>query len=127
MDTNIIIWIVQILVALAFFMVGIMKLIKSKEELAEKMEWVEDFSPNTLKFIGLLEVAGAIGIILPSLIPLLPILTPLAGVGLVLTMVGAVLTHIRRQEFSMIGGNLVLMAFAAFVVYGRFVLVPLAG
>lgn len=127
MDTNIIIWIVQILVAFAFFMVGIMKVIKPKEELAEKMGWVEDFSPNTLKFIGILEIAGAVGVILPSLIPLLPILTPLAGAGLALTMAGAVLTHIRRQEFPMIGGNLVLIALAGFVVYGRFVLVPIAG
>lgn len=127
MEINTIIWIVQILVGLAFFMAGIMKVIKPKEELAEKMAYVEDFSDNTIKGIGALEVAGAVGVIFPSLLNIIPILTPLAGVGLVLTMIGASFTHFRRKEFPMIGGNLVLMALAAFVVYGRFVLVPIAG
>ena len=52
-------------------------------------------------------------------------LTPLAAVGLILTMVGAMATHASAGEYPAIGGNLVLLALAAFVAYGRFVLVPL--
>ena len=127
MDTNSILWIVQILLAFVFFMTGIMKLTQSKEVMVEKMAWVEDFSANTIKIIGALEVAGAVGLILPSLIPLLPILTPLAGLGLVLTMIGAALTHLRHQEYPAIIPNLVLLALAGFVAYGRFALIPIAG
>ncbi len=130
MDTNTIIWIVQILGAIIFFMAGIMKVMKSKAEIAEtgeRMAWVEDFSPNTIKIIGALELAGGLGLVFPWLLNILPILTPLAGVGLVLTMVGAAVTHLKRQEYSAIVPNMVLLAMVAFVAYGRFVLVPIAG
>lgn len=102
-----------------------MKLTRSKEQLAEQMGWVEDFAQGQIRIIGMLEVLGAIGLILPGLLNIWPILTPLAGVGLVLTMVGAIITHVRRQEYPFIVMNLVLLALAAFVAYGRFVLVPL--
>ena len=128
MDTNTIIWIVQGLTALAFFGAGMMKLTQPKDKLFEKgMVYVEDFSAGQVKTIGALEVAGAIGLILPWLLNILPILTPIAGVGLVLTMIGAAWTHIRRQEYPGIVVNLILLALAAFVAYGRFVLVPVAG
>lgn len=123
---NTALWIVQILVAIAFFMAGLGKVLQSREALIERgMKYVEDFSDGTVKLIGFLEIAGALGVILPSLLNILPQLTPIAASGLVLTMLGAAITHIRRDEFSMIGINLVLLALAAFVAYGRFALVPL--
>lgn len=122
---NTAIWIVQILVALAFGMAGFAKLTQPKEKLAVQMGWVNDFAPNTIRGIGLLEVLGAIGVILPALTGILPILTPLAGVGLVLTMLGAAWTHFRRQEYSMIAINAVLLLLALFVAVGRFTIVPL--
>lgn len=122
---NTALWIVQILLALAFGMAGIMKATQPKEKLAQQMKWVEDFAPNTVKGIGTLELLAAIGLVLPALTGILPILTPLAAVGLVLTMIGAALTHLRRKETPMIAINAVLLALAVFVAYGRFVLVPL--
>jgi uncharacterized membrane protein YphA (DoxX/SURF4 family) len=122
---NTVLWIVQILLALAFGMAGLAKLTQPKEKLATNMGWVNDFSPNIVRGIGALELLGAIGLIVPALTNILPILTPLAAVGLVLTMAGAALTHLRRKEMPMIAINLVLLALAAFVVYGRFVAVPL--
>ena len=122
---NTAIWIVQILAALAFGMAGFMKLTQPHEKLVTNMKWVEDFAPNTIKVIGALELLGAIGLILPALTGILPSLTALAGVGLVLVMLGAIFTHIRRGEYPMIVINLVLLALAAFVAYGRFVAVPL--
>ena len=58
---NAALWIVQIVLAMMMLMAGAMKVMKSKDELHEKMGWVEDFSENTIKAIGGLEVLGAIG------------------------------------------------------------------
>ena len=121
---NTAVWIVQVLLALAFFLAGLMKATQPRAKLAERMGWVEGFSPNIVKGIGTLEVLGAIGVILPALTGILPWLTPVAAVGLVLTMIGAILTHIRRREPSMIVVNGVLLAMAVFVAYARFVAVP---
>ena len=117
---NTALWIVQILLALAFGMAGIMKITQPKEKLMKNLKWVEDFAPNTVKGIGALEALAAIGLILPALTGILPILTPLAAVGLILTMIGAALTHLRRKETPMIAINAVLLVLAAFVAYGRF-------
>jgi uncharacterized membrane protein YphA (DoxX/SURF4 family) len=123
---NVALWIVQILLTLAFGMAGLMKITQPKENLAQNMGWVEDFSQDIVRTIGTLELLAAVGMVLPMLTNILPWLTPAAGVGLVLLMVGAALTHLRRQEPQMIVVNLVLLALAAFVAYGRFVLVPVA-
>ena len=122
---NVAIWIVQILLALAFGAAGFMKITQPHEKLMTNLKWVEDFAPNTVKIIGAVEVLAAVGLILPWLTGILPILTPLAAVGLVLDMVGAIITHTRRGEvvpYTII--NLVLLLLAAFVAYGRFVAVP---
>ena len=106
-----------------FLMSGAMKVMRSKEEILERMRTLEDFSANTIKTIGALEVLGALGVILPAATGILPWLTPLAAVGLILTTIGAAITHARRGENSSIGMNVVLLVLAAFVVYGRFALV----
>ena len=120
---NIALWIVQGLLGLMFLMVGFMKATKSKEEMAERVAWVEDFSASNIRAIGIVEILGAIGLILPAATDIFPWLTPLAAVGLVLTMVGAAITHARRGENNMIGMNVVLLLLAGFVAYGRFALV----
>ena len=122
---NTALWVVQGLLALAFFMTGIMKITQPREKLQERMAYVEDFSPAVIRGIGILEALAAIGLILPALTSVLPILTPLAAAGLVLTMIGAALTHLRRNEYPLIIMNLVLLVLAIFVAYGRFVLEPL--
>jgi uncharacterized membrane protein YphA (DoxX/SURF4 family) len=120
---NIGLWVVQALLALAFGMAGIMKSTQPKEKLVGQMKWVEDFSPTIVKIVGVLELLAAIGLIAPMLTGILSWLTPLAAVGLVLTMIGAIYTHIRRKENQTIGINVVLLLLAAFVAYGRFVLI----
>ncbi len=121
---NVAVWIVQILLALAFGMAGFMKITQPREKLQTNMKWVEDFASNTIKGIGTLELLAALGLILPFLTGILPVLTPLAAVGLILVMCGAIITHIRRGESPMVVVNLVLLVLAAFVAYGRFVAVP---
>lgn len=122
---NIALWVVQILLALVFAAAGIMKATQPTERLATNMGWVKDVAPWTVRLIGILEILGAIGLILPAATGIWPWLTPVAAVGLALTMVGAMIVHGRRGEFSGIGFNFVLLALAAFVVFGRFVVVPL--
>ena len=122
---NTVIWIIQILLAAAFFSAGLVKWLQPKEKLAERMAWVNDFSMPTIRAIGTAEMLGGIGLVLPALTNILPTLTPLAAGGLVLVMLGAVATHVRRHEYTMIVVNLTLLAFAAFVLYGRAVAVPL--
>ena len=123
---NIALWIVQILLALAFAMAGIMKVTQPIDRLETRMGWVKDVGPRGVRLIGSLEILGAIGLILPAVTGILPWLTPVAAVGFALTMGGAMITHGRRGEYSSIGANLVLLVLALFVVYGRFVIVPIS-
>jgi uncharacterized membrane protein YphA (DoxX/SURF4 family) len=118
-------WIVQVLLAVAFLGAGATKLSQPKEKLAKDMAWVEDFSQPTVRLIGALEVVGAIGLVLPALTGILPWLTPLAALGLVLLMAGAVYTHLRREEGSAVVPPAVLLLLAALVAVGRSFVVPL--
>lgn len=122
---NTAIWIVQGLLALVFVGAGISKLIQPYEKLAERMGYVKDFSPGAIRAIGAWEALGALGVVLPALTGILPWLSPAAAFGLAVNMGGAMATHLWRKEYSMIVGNLVLLALAAFVVYARLVVVPL--
>lgn len=122
---NMALWIVQILLALVFGLTGMMKLIQPKEKLVQRMKWAEETAPNTVKTIGAVEVLGALGVVLPMLTGILPILTSLAAVGLGLTMIGATLTNLRHKEYLHITVNVVVLALAAFVAYGRFVPIPM--
>ena len=105
-----------------------MKATQPLDKLQERMAWIDSLNPRTLvRGIGLLEILGAVGLILPALTGILPWLTPLAAGGLVLTMIGAMALHIRRKDApAHLVTNLVLLLLAAFVIYGRTVAVPLA-
>jgi len=117
-------WVVQVLVAVAFLGAGATKLSQPKEMLVKNMAWVEDFSQQTVRLIGALEVLGAIGVVVPALTGILPWLPPLAALGLALTMIGAALTHLRRTEYGNIAMNAVLLILVAFVAYGRVFVLP---
>jgi len=117
---NVVLWIVASLLAAAFLFAGVGKLLRPKEQLAAQMAWVEDFSGGTIKFIGATEILAAVGLVVPPLVDVAPVLAPLAATGLVVLMAGAVVTHLRRHETPMIVINLVLLALAAFVAWGRF-------
>ncbi|WP_456787213.1 DoxX family protein [Cellulomonas sp. P5_C5] len=118
---NIALWIAAALLALAFLATGLLKITQSKEKLAAAgMGWTESFSPAAIKAIGVAEVLGAIGLILPAVLDIAPFLVPIAAVGLALVMVGAITTHVRRKETPMVVLNVVLLALALFVAWGRF-------
>jgi uncharacterized membrane protein YphA (DoxX/SURF4 family) len=82
--------------------------------------WSKDFQPEHLRLIGILEVSGGIGLIVPLLLPSLTMLTPLAAVGIALYMAGAMATHLRRSEYGTIVGILIFfLTPALFIAYGK--------
>jgi hypothetical protein len=120
-----VLWFVQILLALAFLAAGWLKLTTPVDELAQAMVWVNDVPVWLVRFIGLAEVAGGLGLVLPALTRIQPQLTPLAGAALALDMFLAAGFHLLRGEFGFIIPNIILLALAAFVAYGRWKLVPI--
>ena len=116
---NVSLWIAQVLLAAMFGMSGVMKLMTPIDALAQQMPWVGSMPELLVRFIGLSELAGALGLILPSVTRIRPALTPLAAAGLVVVMVLASGLHISRGEIQMVPLNLVLGALAAFVAWGR--------
>jgi len=118
---NIVLWVLQVLLAAAFGFAGANKLAQPKDKLRKSVGgWVDDYSDRALKLIGAVEVAAALGLILPAATGILPWLTPLAAVGLAIIMVLAAIMHIRRKENSALIANVVLFVLAAVVAWGRF-------
>ncbi len=114
-------WVVAILLAAVMLVVGVVKAYQLREKLLTSgIVWIEDFSDNAVKFIGVAEVLGAIGLTLPAVLDIAPILVPIAAACLALLMVGAIVVHLRRGERAAIRMPLALLAAAAFVAFGRF-------
>ncbi len=119
-------WVIQGLLAAMFLMAGFMKLSMPIDQLAQKLPWVTDISAALVRFIGLAELTGAIGLILPSATRVRPILTVFAAIGLALVMALALGFHVSRGETSVIGMNLLLGGLAAFVAWGRLRKAPIS-
>jgi uncharacterized membrane protein YphA (DoxX/SURF4 family) len=118
---NTFLWIIQGLLAAMFLTAGVMKLTQAKEKLLKQLPWVADFSIGTVRFIGLSELLGGIGLIVPWLTGIAPILTPISAIGLCVVMVLASnIVHLKKNEYKEIAFNAILFILAAFVAYGRF-------
>ena len=113
-------WVVQGLLALLFLFAGGMKLVLPLEALKGPVALPGPF----LRFIGVAEVLGAFGLILPGLLRMRPGLTPLAAAGLVLIMIGATVLTLASGDIAMALIPLVVGLLAAFVAYGRWRLAP---
>ena len=118
---NRVLWIIAGLLAVVYLVGGAGKLIVPKDKIAAFPGggWVEDFSAGAVKTIGALEVLAAVGLVLPAALGIVPVLVPLAAAGLVVLMAGAVVTRIRRHETKLMVADLVYLALAAFVAWGR--------
>lgn len=111
-------WIVAGLLALVYLAAGIIKVARPKEQLqAAGMAYVEDFGSPSVKLIGLVEILGALGLILPALTGIAPWLTVVSAVGLVLVQVGGIVVHVRRGESSKLGINVGLLVLAGVAVW----------
>jgi uncharacterized membrane protein len=116
---HIALWVAQVLLAVAFGMAGVMKTFMPLEELAQKLPWVAESGAGLVRFIGISELAGALGLLLPAATRIKPILTALAGLGLLVVMVLAAGFHVMRGEVQALPVNFVLGGLAAFVAWGR--------
>jgi uncharacterized membrane protein len=123
---DIALWVVAGLLAAAFLAAGLMKITTPKAKLVERLPWAADYSDGAVKGIGIVEVLGAIGLILPGITGIAPILVPIAAVGLAIVMVLAAVMHLRRGDgVAAVVPNIVLFALAVFVAWGRFGPYPL--
>lgn len=113
-------WVAVGLLALLYLAVGFVKLTRSGERLRAAMGWVEDFPLIVVRLIGLAEIAGAVGLVLPLATGVQPWLTPTAAACLTLLQVLAVAVHVRRGELARLWVNVLLLLAAAFVAVGRF-------
>lgn len=117
---TVVLWILQILLALIFVSAGGMKIATPATKLAEKMTWVKSAPNGSVKVLGVLEVAAAVGLILPPIVNIAVILTPLAAVGCACIMAGAVIVHARGKETPMVAMTTVIFLVSVFVAVGRF-------
>ncbi len=118
---NVALWICQILLAIVFGYSGLMKSTKTEKELVVMGQTgVENLPQSLIRFIGIAEILGTFGIILPWLTGILPILTPIAAICFGIIMILASIVHFRRDEKMTALMNLFLLLFCPFVAYGRF-------
>lgn len=119
---DIALWIVQGLLALVHLAAGGLKLVRSRERLVASghLDWMRDASDAAVKAVGLVEVLGALGLVLPWLTGIAPALTPTAAVGLVVVQLGALRVHLVRGERKPLPANVLLLVLAAVVAVGRF-------
>jgi uncharacterized membrane protein len=119
---NIALWVIAGLLAAAFLAAGITELVKSKQALEAdpRQAWAHDFSAGAIKAIGVTEVLGALGLILPAVTGIAVVLVPLAALGLAVTMVGAIVVHLRRGERQAVVAPVLLLVMSAVVAWGRF-------
>src|SRR5438552_2280733 len=122
MDTAI--TVIQVVLGLLITVSGLFKLALpyTKYSNISPWAWAKDFKPVHIKLIGVLEVCGGVGLIVPLFLPSLTMLTPLAAVGIALYMSGAMATHLRRSEYLYMVGNLIFFLVPALLVaYGKLV------
>ncbi|HEY8359619.1 MAG TPA: DoxX family protein [Ramlibacter sp.] len=117
---NIGLWAAQILLALAYLAAGATKLFTPIDALGTMMAYVPTMPELFIRFVGLAEILGAVGLILPSVTRILPRLTPAAAIGLSIVQVAAIVLHASRGETAMtLPVNLLLLALSIFVIWGR--------
>lgn len=116
---NIALWIMQGLLAVMYGIAGTMKTFQTAKA-KEQMPWAKNRSDGFVRFVGISELIGALGLVLPLVTGILPWLTPLAAVGLAVIQVLAIATeHLPKKEFNVLPVNLVLLALSIFVLIGR--------
>lgn len=112
-------WIAQVLVAFVFCSAGYMKFTTPIPELSAMMPWTGQYSVAFVRSIGLIDLAGGLGILLPALTRIMPRLTVLAALGGTVLQVFALVFHLSRGEAMMAPLNVILLALCAFVLWGR--------
>lgn len=116
---NIALWIIQGLVALGFVYSGWLKAFQY-EQAKKSCGWVKDVSKGFVVFIGIAELFGALGIILPQATNIVPVMTPIATTGLAAVVLLGALFHVKRKEYQEISVNIVFFPLTIFIAISRF-------
>ncbi|MEW1842771.1 DoxX family protein [Nonomuraea angiospora] len=126
---NLALWIAAGLLAAVAVSGGISKTFVPKEKLAVVRGggWTADASAGFVRTLGVLELLAAVGLIVPAVLDIAPVMVPVTAVCWILLMVGAMITHGRRGEAAFVVLNLIYLAVAAFIVWGRFGPGPFSG
>lgn len=116
---NIALWIVQLLLAIMYGMAGIMKVFQTAKA-KEQLPWAKNRSDAFVRFVGISELLGALGLILPIATGIFPWLTLVAAIGLSMIQLLAIFTeHLPKKEYNVLPINVVLLALSVFIVIGR--------
>jgi len=115
---NITLWVLQVLLACFFVMVGYSHALMPFDQIAPQATWMNDVPRGLSLFIGYAEIAGGLGLIIPAT-RIAPWLTPLAALGLATIMILAVPFHVLKGEASVIWMHALIAAAAVFVAWGR--------
>ena len=122
---NIALWVVQGLLAAMYLLAGIMKTFQTAKA-KQQLPWAKNRSNEFVRFVGISELLGALGLTLPLLTGILPWLTPIAAIGLSLIQLLAIFSeHLPKKEYNVIPMNIVLLALSIFVIVGRWILFSL--
>lgn len=116
---NIGLWVVQALLALTFVGTGLWKLLTPIPELAAMIPWAGQVAPGFLYATAVVDLAGGLGVLLPTLTRIKPGLTPLAALGCAALQISAIVFHLSRGEAANTPFNFLLVALSIFVFWGR--------
>ncbi|WP_213814293.1 DoxX family protein [Glaciihabitans sp. dw_435] len=110
-------WIVAGLLAFFYLYSGGTKIVQSKEKLQPMMKWLDVTPMAAVRAIGIVEVLGAIGLILPPLTNIAPVLALVSAIGFVLVQIGAIIVHLARGEARQLGLNIGLLVLAGVAIW----------
>lgn len=117
-------WVAQVALALLFGLSGVMKLTVPIASLSLQIPWTADLPAAFVRLIGIVDLAGGLGVLLPALIRIAPRLTVLAALGCAVLQLFAMAFHVWRGELNVLPMNLLLLALSLFVLWGRAIKVP---
>jgi len=112
-------WILQSHIALMFIAGGLVKLLIPREKMIPKQPYVKNYTSTQIKLIGLAEILGAIGLIVPAATGILPVLTPLAAVGLCVIMLLATRLHLQEKEMMKVAIIFMMLCVTGCIAYAR--------
>jgi hypothetical protein len=119
-------WTAQVLIFASFTLWGGMKLFMPVDQLAAMWVWPGDVPTWFLRLMGVIDIAGGIGVLLPALTRIQPRLTVLAALGCVTLQITAIIFHLSRGEAPAVPLNFILLALVAFILWGRGKRAPIA-
>lgn len=105
--------------SILFLMAGLTKATSQIESLQSQMSWVNHFPEFMVRFIGIAELLGALGLLLPSILKIKPVLSIWAALGLFAIMIFASIFHFLHAEYNFIGINVIFAIFLGFIAWGR--------